>query len=461
MPPRVRTVFVCQQCGNRELKWAGRCSSCGEWDSLVETVEAPSASGARNGGSGAPVLLAPGRVQRLADLAPEALQRLDVPMGEVRRVLGGGLVPGSVVLIGGDPGIGKSTLLLQLAAAMCPSLHKVLYVSGEESARQIKLRAERLGIEAADLLLLPETDVEQVLAAVEQERPGMVVVDSIQTMYAPALGSAPGTVGQLRECAQQLIGLAKRTDTPIFLVGHVTKEGAIAGPRVLEHMVDAVLYLEGERFQSFRILRAVKNRFGSVDELGVLEMTDGGMAEVERPSAVFLAERSEHAPGSAVTVTVEGTRPLLVEVQALVSPSFLSMPRRSSNGVDSARLALLIAVLTKRAGLQLGSQDVYVNVVGGLRIGEPAVDLAVALAIASSARDRPLPHDLVAFGELGLGGELRSVHQAERRVREAESLGFRRVVLPGRNGLGGRPGSGGLELSGTRTLMEAIETCLL
>jgi DNA repair protein RadA/Sms len=359
-----------------------------------------------------------------------------------------------VNLVGGDPGIGKSTLLLQLAAAMGP----VLYVSGEESARQIKLRAERLGINTPELLLLAETELEQVLAAIEQERPAMAVIDSIQTMYTGVLGSAPGTVGQLRECTQQLIGLAKRTDVPVFLVGHVTKEGAIAGPRVLEHMVDAVLYLEGERFQAYRVLRAVKNRFGSVDEVGILQMTDAGMSEVESASKAFLAERSGQAPGSAVTVTMEGTRPLLVETQALVAPSYLSMPRRSANGIDANRLSLLVAVLSKRAGLPLGSHDVYVNVAGGLRVNEPAVDLAVALAITSSLRDRALPEDAVLFGEIGLGGELRSVNHGERRLKEAASLGFKRAVLPARNASQG--GSGGVELSRARTLMEAIELCL-
>ena len=451
---KARAVFVCQQCGSRELKWAGRCTECGEWGSLVETLEQPASKNgkARTARGGA------SNVQRLSELAPEAIQRLDVPLSEIRRVLGGGLVPGSVNLIGGDPGIGKSTLLLQLAAAMCPSLGSVLYVSGEESARQIKLRAERLGIQNPEMLLLAETDVEQVLNAIEQEKPGMAVIDSIQTVYTPALGSAPGTVGQLRECTQQLIGLAKRTDTPLFLVGHVTKEGAIAGPRVLEHMVDAVLYLEGERFQTYRVLRAVKNRFGSIDEVGILQMTDAGMAEVESASQAFLAERSAQAPGSAVTVTMEGTRPLLVETQALVAPSYLSMPRRSANGIDGNRLALLIAVLSKRAGLALGSHDVYVNVVGGLRLGEPAVDLAVALAIASSMRDQPLPEHLVLFGEIGLGGELRSVNHGERRIKEAANLGFRRAVVPARNAGGGA--NGNVELAGVRTLMEAIEFCL-
>jgi DNA repair protein RadA/Sms len=451
---KARAVFVCQQCGNRELKWAGRCSECGEWGSLVETLEQGAAKGAARGRT---LAAAPG-VQRLSELAPEGVARLDVPLGEIRRVLGGGLVPGSVNLIGGDPGIGKSTLLLQLAAAMCPSLGSVLYVSGEESARQIKLRAERLGVNNPELLLLAETDLEQVLAAIEHEKPGLAIIDSIQTVYTSALGSAPGTVGQLRECAQQLIGLAKRTDIPLFLVGHVTKEGAIAGPRVLEHMVDAVLYLEGERFQAYRVLRAVKNRFGSVDEVGVLQMTDAGMAEVESASQAFLAERSAGAPGSAVTVTMEGTRPLLVEVQALVAPSWLSMPRRSANGLDASRLALLIAVLSKRASVGLGSQDVYVNVVGGLKVGEPAVDLALALAIASSLRDKPLPADLVVFGELGLGGELRSVNQAERRIKEAASMGFRRALLPARNA--GKGPNGNVELAGASTLMEAIELCL-
>jgi DNA repair protein RadA/Sms len=452
---KARAVFICQQCGNREPKWAGRCSECGEWGSLVETLEQ---SASKSGVRPRTAVMAGAGLQRLSDLAPEAIERLRVPMPEVSRVLGGGLVPGSVNLVGGDPGIGKSTLLLQLAAAMGPSVGDVLYVSGEESARQVKLRAERLGINCAEMLLQAETDIDLVTEAIESNKPGLAVVDSIQTMYSTALGSAPGTVGQLRECAQQLIGLAKRTDIPIFLVGHVTKEGAIAGPRVLEHMVDGVLYLEGERFQSYRVLRAVKNRFGSVDEVGILQMTDAGLSEVDSPSLVFLAERSTGSPGSAVTVTMEGSRPLLIETQALVSSSYLSMPRRSANGIDTNRLGLLIAVLGKRAGLSLANQDVYVNVVGGLRISEPAVDLALAMAVASSLRDRALPDDCVFFGELGLGGELRSVSHAERRIKEAAALGFKRAFVPRRN-VGARRG-GDLELSGVSTLMEAIESCL-
>lgn len=455
---KARAVFICQQCGNREPKWAGRCSECSEWGSLVETLESVSA-GRPKINSNTRALPAGGvNLQRLSELAPESIQRLHVPMPEVSRVLGGGLVPGSVNLVGGDPGIGKSTLLLQLAAAMCPTVGDVLYVSGEESPRQVKLRAERLGINTSEMLLLAETDIEVVLDAIERSKPGVAVIDSIQTMYSSALGSAPGSVGQLRECAQHLIGLAKRSDVPIFLVGHVTKEGAIAGPRVLEHMVDGVLYLEGERFQAYRVLRAVKNRFGSVDEVGVLQMTDGGLAEVDSPSEVFLAERSWGSPGSAVTVTMEGSRPLLIEAQALVSSSYLSMPRRSANGIDTNRLGLLIAVLAKRAGLALSNQDVYVNIVGGLRINEPAVDLALAMAIASSLRDRPLPDDCVFFGELGLGGELRSVNHAERRIKEAATLGFKRAFVPRRN-VGGKLGSA-LELTGVRSLMEAIELCL-
>jgi DNA repair protein RadA/Sms len=453
---KARAVFVCQQCGNRQPKWAGRCSECGEWGSLVETLEQPRV--AKNGARPRGALANGAGLRRLSELTAEAVERLSVPMAEVSRVLGGGLVPGSVNLVGGDPGIGKSTLLLQLAAVMAPSVSDVLYVSGEESVRQVKVRAERLGLNAAGLLLLAETDIDLVLDGIEQAKPGLAIIDSIQTMRSSALESAPGTVGQLRECAQQLIGLAKRTDIPIFLVGHVTKEGAIAGPRVLEHMVDAVLYLEGERFQAYRVLRAVKNRFGSVDEVGVLEMTDAGLTEVESPSRVFLAERSTDEPGSAVTVIMEGSRPLLIETQALVSSSYLSMPRRSANGIDANRLGLLIAVLGRRAGLSLASQDVYVNVVGGLRISEPAADLALAMAVASSLRDRALPEDCVFFGELGLGGELRSVGHAERRIKEAANLGFKRALVPRRN-LGSVPGCG-IELTGVSTLTEAIELCL-
>ncbi|MDE3075967.1 MAG: DNA repair protein RadA [Chloroflexota bacterium] len=450
---KAKSVFVCQQCGNHEAKWAGRCSECGEWNSLVETIEQPRSKTARE-------RAAPGaEPQRLADLTAESTERYPVPLAELNRVLGGGLVPGSVVLVGGDPGIGKSTLLLQLAASMYPRLDPVLYVAGEESARQVKLRAERLGIAESKLFVLPETSLDQILAAIDRHRPRLVVVDSIQTTYSEALGSAAGTVGQLRECAQQIIAMAKATDTPVFLVGHVTKEGAIAGPRVLEHMVDAVLYLEGERMHAYRVLRAVKNRFGSTDEVGVFEMGEAGMTEVASPSAAFLAERNPESPGSAVTVTIEGTRPILVEVQALVAPSYLAMPRRSANGVDLNRLAMILAVLSKRAGLALGNHDVYVNVVGGLKVSEPAADLGLALAIASSFVDRPLPPGLVAFGEVGLGGELRSVQQSARRAREAAALGFHRCLMPARSVADARAARE-LELSGAVTLAEAVDASL-
>ncbi|MGH2365127.1 MAG: DNA repair protein RadA [Chloroflexota bacterium] len=451
-------MFLCQQCGNRQPKWLGRCPECGEWSSFVETLEQP--RGKASLGHSAPGAAA---VQRLADLAPEHLARFEVPLAEFNRVLGGGLVPGSVILVGGDPGIGKSTLLLHVAAQMSDRLAPVLYVSGEESVRQLKLRAERLGIRADGLLVLAETDLDSLLRRFQEAQPRLVIVDSIQTICSEALGSPAGSVGQLRECTQQLIAFAKRTDVPVFLVGHVTKEGTIAGPRVLEHMVDAVLYLEGERFHAFRVLRAVKNRFGSTDEIGIFEMRDAGLVEVGNPSSVFLEERNSASPGSAVTVMLEGSRPVLVELQALVAPTYLAMPRRSANGVDGNRLAMLLAVLTRRAGLALGNQDVYVNVVGGLRVGEPAADLGLALAISSSLLDRPLPAELVVFGEVGLGGELRSVQQAARRAREAQALGFTRCLIPRSRYIEARheaSATGGLELIQVETIAEAVSAVL-
>jgi len=379
-------------------------------------------------------------------------------MVEFSRVLGGGIVPGSMVLIAGDPGIGKSTLLLQVAALLSETLGKVLYISGEESGAQIKIRAERLGISSEELYLLTETDVDIIMDYIHQLAPQLVVVDSIQAVQIPELTSAAGSISQVRESTARLIRLAKEEGVPVFIVGHVTKEGAIAGPRVLEHMVDTVLYLEGERFHSYRLLRSVKNRFGSTDEVGVFEMSGQGMLEVSNPSEAFLSERSE-GTGSAIAVTLEGTRPLLVEIQALTSTTSFGLPRRTANGIDFNRLLLLAAVLSKRMGLRLYDQDIFVNVVGGLRINEPAVDLSVAVAIASSFRDVPVVHDLAIMGEIGLSGELRSISQVPKRLNEAARLGFKRCLLP-QSVRVPRDRPADLEVIKTRSLGQALDVAL-
>jgi len=383
-------------------------------------------------------------------------ERLNIPIAELNRVLGGGLVRGSLVLVGGDPGIGKSTLVLQAASMVGTEDNPVVYVSAEESEQQIKLRADRLGVRTEGIMVLSETSLDRVIASVEQVEPALVVIDSIQTVMTEEIGSAAGSVSQVRECTSRLMQWAKPRNIPVFIIGHVTKEGTIAGPRVLEHMVDAVLYLEGERFHQFRILRAVKNRFGSTDEVGVFEMADVGLREVQNPSEVFLAERSDIAPGSTVAVTMEGTRPILVEVQALATPSAYGLPRRNANGLDSSRLQLLVAVLQKRVGLGLGTQDVYANVVGGLRILEPAIDLSVAAAIASSIRDKPIDRHAVLIGELGLSGELRSVNQLDRRIAEAARLGFSRMIVPEGARRSGNDPVANVEVIRCRTAEEAV-----
>jgi DNA repair protein RadA/Sms len=448
---RARTIYVCQQCGSQSLKWVGRCPDCGEWNSMVETVETRE-------GSPPSSIVPRSRPQRLSEIPAERFARIEVPMGEFSRVLGGGVVPGSMVLIAGDPGIGKSTLLFQVAALLSETLGKVLYVSGEESAPQIKIRAERLGISADHLFLLTETDMDIIMDHIHQLEPRLVVVDSIQTVQLPQLTSAAGSISQVRESTASLIRLAKEEGVPVFIVGHVTKEGAIAGPRVLEHMVDTVLYLEGERFHSYRLLRSVKNRFGSTDEVGVFEMSGQGLLEVSNPSEAFLSERSA-GTGSAIAVTLEGTRPLLVEIQALTSTTSFGLPRRTANGIDFNRLLLLVAVLGKRMGLRLHDQDVFVNVAGGLRINEPAVDLSVAVAIASSFRDAPVAHDLAIMGEIGLSGELRSISQVPKRLNEAARLGFRRCLLPSSVRVPrDRPDE--LEVTKARSLGKALDVAL-
>ena len=449
-----RTLYVCQQCGSTSSKWVGRCADCGEWNTMVETVVE-----SRRDSASHPRAVLRDAPQSIKDIASDGFGRMPVSIGELNRVLGGGIVPGSIVLIGGDPGIGKSTLLLQLSAEQAGEGRRVLYVSGEESARQIKMRAGRIGAGSSDLYVLAETSLEQIVEQIEQMKPALAVVDSVQATYSENLESSAGSVSQVRECASALQRLAKALSIPIFLVGHVTKSGAIAGPRVLEHIVDTVLYLEGDRFHAHRLLRAVKNRFGSTNEVGVFSMEEQGLVEVANPSEAFLAERLPSAAGSAIAVTMEGTRPILVEVQALASTTSFGLPRRTANGVDSNRLLLLVAVLSKRASIRLGDQDVFVNVVGGMRVGEPAADLAVAAAIASSFRDRPIAADLALVGEIGLSGELRSVGQVERRLTEASRLGFSRCLIPTSNArLRNVPS--GLDVLQARTVNEALSMAL-
>jgi len=419
-----KSVFVCQQCGKESPKWLGRCPGCQEWNSFVETVVTVSTE--------ATTWLASeeNAPQELSKLKTEAHPRLSFSFTEFNRVLGGGMVMGSLVLVGGDPGIGKSTLLLQASAAVAKAGGRVVYVSGEESAHQIKLRSERLGVTGDRLYLLPETNLEVILGRLGELSPNLVIVDSIQTIYIEDLTGASGSVGQIRECTLRLMRWAKRAGIPVLITGHVTKDGAIAGPRVLEHIVDVVLYLEGETFSSYRILRSTKNRFGSTNEVGIFEMSGGGLIEVVNPSEAFLASHRDGVIGSTVVPTFEGSRPLLVEIQALTTMTGFGPPRRIANGVDFNRLLLIAAVLSRRAGINLSNQDVITNVIGGMHIGEPAADLGIALAIASSHRDARVAQGLVALGEVGLSGELRPVPQMERRLAETARLGFKRCLIP-------------------------------
>jgi DNA repair protein RadA/Sms len=398
----------------------------------------------------------PAKAQPLGAIELVAEHRTSTGMSEFDRVLGGGMVPGSVVLIGGDPGIGKTTLLLQALAHVARTGAPVLYISGEESPQQIKLRSVRLGIASSSLLVLAETSLQDILAAVQEVKPTAMVVDSIQTVYTDQLTSAPGSISQVQEVAAQLMWLAKRTGIPVFIIGHVTKEGAIAGPRLLEHIVDTVLYFEGDKGHAYRVLRAVKNRFGSTNEIGVFEMKDSGLAEVANPSEVFLAERQREQAGSVVVSSLEGTRPILVELQALVSSTTYAMPRRMANGVELNRVALLLAVMEKRLGMHLSAQDVYLNVVGGMMLNEPAIDLGIVVAVASSLRDRPIDHQTIVFGEVGLGGEVRAISQADLRLREAATMGFRRCLLPERN-LAKLDHVTGMELVGIRDIAQALD----
>jgi len=425
---RAATQYVCQSCGAVTPKWAGRCESCGAWNSLSEEVARPAAAGglakAKRKTKGAELVGLAGESDRDA--------RLETGIAEFDRVCGGGLVAGSALLVGGDPGIGKSTLLLQVAAAVARLGRSAVYISGEEAIAQIRMRGRRLNLSDAPVNLATTTDVREIVATLDTDPPpALAIIDSIQTMFVDTLESAPGTVGQVRASAQELIRVAKENGTAVILVGHVTKEGQIAGPRVLEHMVDTVLYFEGERGHQFRILRAVKNRFGASDEIGVFEMTDRGLSEVPNPSALFLANRAEQVSGAAVFAGIEGTRPVLLEIQALISPTSFSTPRRAVVGWDSGRLAMVLAVLEARCGVALAGKDVYLNVAGGLRIAEPAADLAVAAALLSSLADRPVPPDTVVFGEIGLAGEVRMVSQADLRLKEAAKLGFAQAFIPG------------------------------
>ncbi|GAB4574640.1 MAG: DNA repair protein RadA [Anaerolineae bacterium] len=423
---KTRTKYVCQECGRESPRYMGRCPGCGEFNTMTEVVEAPPAKGAPKRPSAVPQ----SRPQKLREVSTEAGVRLPLPIQEFARVLGGGIVPGSVTLIGGDPGVGKSTLLLQAAALLADLNGPVLYVSGEESARQIKMRADRLNLQPNDLYLVTETNLGAIFEHVAQLQPQVLIVDSIQTTFMEEITSTAGSITQVRECANRLRELAKSTGIAVFLVGHVTKEGNIAGPRVLEHIVDTVLYLEGDPFQVYRLLRSVKNRFGATSEVGVFEMRGTGLVEVANPSEAFLAERVVNAPGSAIAVTLEGTRPLLVEVQALCSQTSFGYARRTANGIDYNRLLLIAAVLSRRMGFKLAEQDIFVNVIGGLKIDEPAADLAVAVALASSYLDRPVPADLAIVGEIGLSGELRAASQLPVRLNEAAKLGFKRILVP-------------------------------
>lgn len=420
-----KSLLVCQQCGYQSLKWLGKCPDCGEWESFVEEVKQTNRGGIGAGAHSKPVAL---------HLAPDGdEERTSTRIDELDRVLGGGIVPGSVVLIGGEPGIGKSTLILHLLESIAKTGKEVLYVSGEESARQIKMRANRLGSIHPGEYLATENSVEHIIAMATEMRPSLLAVDSVQTLTCADVGSSPGSVTQVRESAYQLLGFAKRENIPVILVGHVTKDGAIAGPKVLEHMVDTVLYFEGDRNHVFRILRTVKNRFGSTNEIGVFEMKEEGLVQVDNPSEIFLAERPINEPGSVVLPSVEGTRPILVEVQALVSPTNLGTARRTAIGADQQRLSLLCAVLEKKGGLDMYGHDVFLNIAGGIRIDEPGLDLGVVCALASSLLEKPIPSTTVVCGEIGLAGEVRAVGQMDQRVREAERLGFKRFILPKSN----------------------------
>ena len=452
-PPK--PIFVCASCGATTSRWVGRCPDCGAWNTMEETTLSPEPSARASAGTVAPRSPA----VKLSELDVPSYLRSGTGMGELDRVLGGGLVEGSVVLISGEPGIGKSTILLQICEYMGRGM-KILYVSGEESRRQLKLRAMRLGVNSENLYVLAETDVERVLENIRVMKPDIVMIDSIQTMNLSELSSSPGSIVQVRECTGAIMRCIKALEIPTILVGHVNKDGAIAGPKVLEHVVDAVLYLEGDRHLSYRILRAVKNRYGSTNEIGVFDMQDNGLHEVENPSLMLLSGRPVNVSGTCVACTMEGTRPILAEVQGLAAASGFGNPRRMSTGFDISRMNLIIAVLEKRAGYYFSNNDTYVNIVGGLKLSEPAADLAVAIALVSSLKDLCVGEDVIAFGEIGLAGELRAVNHADMRIREAARLGFKRCILPYHNlkSLNLPPQEYGIRLFGVRTVREAVET---
>ncbi len=449
---KAKTQFVCQSCGYQAPKWLGRCPGCEAWNTFVEErvieEKAPERDflGFESGTTPTPIM----------EIVGEERGRLEIGIEEFDRVLGGGIVFGSVVLVGGDPGIGKSTLLLQMMNRLASQGKKVLYISGEESLQQTKMRADRLGISSDQLYVVSETSLEKILQDIQTLRPLTVVVDSVQTVYSSDLPSIPGSISQVREAAGRLLYLAKHLSIPVFLIGHVTKEGFIAGPKVLEHMVDTVLYIEGEASHSFRILRAVKNRFGSTNEIGVFEMKDSGLVEVVSPSEFFLSERTQPGPGSVVMPSMEGSRPILVELQALVVPTHFGVPRRTAQGVDANRVSLLVAVMEKRLGIHLLSQDIFLNITGGMKVEEPGADLGVIASIASSFKNQLIRPDMVVFGEVGLGGEVRGISQSEKRLKEAARLGFKFCLLPKQNQEKAKAEKG-IELIGVRTIQEAMD----
>lgn len=447
---RFKTRFICQNCGYSSLKWVGKCPSCEQWDTMVEEVVKESELNKTSN------TIAKNVVCPLSEISTSSSARSKTDINEFDRLLGGGITPGSVILLGGEPGIGKSTLLLQAASGIAKNGGSVLYITGEESAEQIKLRAERLKLQCNNLFLLNETNVDAIIDHIENQKPQFVIIDSIQIIYTSGLPSAPGSVAQVRECTSMLTSIVKRKGVSLFLIGHVTKTGAIAGPRVVEHLVDVVLYFEGDMHNRYRILRTLKNRFGSTEEIGIFSMQADGLREVSNPSEIFLSNREKTVSGSVVVASMEGTRPLLVELQALVSPTIFGMPERRATGLDHRRIALLLAVLEKRAGVRLGNQDVFVNVVGGIKLAEPAVDLGMMLAVVSSFREIPILEGTVAIGEVGLGGEVRAVSHIDRRLVEIERLGFKKVIMPQKNKeniLTDR----NLEIIGVQTVTDAVE----
>jgi DNA repair protein RadA/Sms len=446
VPNLNQTIYECQKCGAQISKWAGRCLDCGAWGSLIETA----------GGTAKEKSLEKipaGKVVNFNEIIGKDFVRIKTGLGEFDQVLGGGIVPGSLVLLGGEPGIGKSTLVAQLAASISAGNKSTLYVSGEESAEQVKMRLDRLGLNSKSLQFLGETNISIICATIEKIKPALAIIDSIQTMATPDLPSEAGSVNQVRACTVKLLEAAKKNNIPIFIIGHVTKEGQVAGPKTLEHLVDTVLYLEGDRFHTYRLLRTVKNRFGSTDEIGIFEMNSSGLSEVKNPSAIFLEERDENIAGSAITCVVEGSRPLLVEIQALVSQTYFGYPQRRSAGFDLNRLQLLLAVLGKRANMNLGTHDAHLNVAGGYKIQEPACDLAVLLAIASAFKNKPLPREAIIFGEVGLGGEVRATGQVEKRINETEKMGFKEVIAPNFK----QPIKGKIKITKVKNILEALK----